>query len=83
MHFIMFIPYYILHLLSCQPRVTVTTRFVYKVIMELESIDHLCINVDRINNSQAISPFALAQVECTSKCVNKIFRHCHFWLARQ
>ena len=31
-------------LLSCQPRVTVTSCFVYKVIMDLESIDHLCIN---------------------------------------
>ena len=31
-------------LLSCQPRVTVTSCFVYKVIRDLESIDHLCIN---------------------------------------
>ena len=31
-------------LLSCQPRVTVTSCFVYKVIWGLESIDHLCIN---------------------------------------
>ena len=31
-------------LLSCQPRVTVTSCFVYKVIMDLYSIDHLCIN---------------------------------------
>ena len=31
-------------LLSCQPRVAVTSRFVYKVIRGLESIDHLCIN---------------------------------------
>ena len=31
-------------LLSCQPRVTVTSCFVYKVISDLESIDHLCIN---------------------------------------
>ena len=30
--------------LSCQPRVTVTSSFVYKVIKLLESIDHLCIN---------------------------------------
>ena len=30
--------------LSCQPRVTVTSRFVYKVIRDLESIDRLCIN---------------------------------------
>ena len=31
-------------LLSCQPRVTVASCFVYKVIRDLESIDHLCIN---------------------------------------
>ena len=34
----------IILLLSCQPRVTVTSCFVYKVIRDLESIDHLCIN---------------------------------------
>ena len=34
----------VLHLLSCQPRVTVTSCFVYKVIMDLESIDHVYIN---------------------------------------
>ena len=33
----------VIRLLSCQPRVTVTT-FVYKVIRDLESIDHLFIN---------------------------------------
>ena len=31
-------------LLSCQLRVTVTSCFVYKVIRDLESIDHLRIN---------------------------------------
>ena len=31
-------------LLSSQPRVTVTSYFVYKVIRDLESVDHLCIN---------------------------------------
>ena len=30
--------------LSCQPKVTVTSYFVYTVIRDLESIDHLCIN---------------------------------------
>ena len=30
-------------LLSCQPRVTVISCFVFKVIRDLESIDHLCI----------------------------------------
>ena len=34
---------YITDLLSCQSRVTVTC-FVYKVITDLESIDHLCID---------------------------------------
>ena len=33
-----------LQLLSCQPRVTVTSCFVSKVIRDLWSIDHLCIN---------------------------------------
>ena len=31
-------------LLSCQPRLTVASCFVYKVIMDLSSIDLLCIN---------------------------------------
>ena len=31
-------------LLSCQPGVTVTSCFVYKVIRDLCSLDHLCIN---------------------------------------
>ena len=31
-------------LLSCQPRVTVTSCFVYKVFRDLKLIDHLCIN---------------------------------------
>ena len=31
-------------LMFCQPRVTVTSCFVYIVIRDLESIDHLCIN---------------------------------------
>ena len=29
---------------SCQPRVTVTSCFVYKTIRDLKSIEHLCIN---------------------------------------
>ena len=42
-----------LDLLSCQPRVAVTSCFVYKVIRDLESIDHLCINpIHRIMNLQ-------------------------------
>ena len=31
-------------LLSCQPRVTVMSCFVFKVIRDLESIYHLCVN---------------------------------------
>ena len=30
--------------LSCQPRVTMASSFVYKVIRDLASIDYLCIN---------------------------------------
>ena len=33
-----------IHVLLCQPKVIVTSCFVYKVIRDLESIDHLCIN---------------------------------------
>ena len=32
------------HLHSCQPRVIVASCFVYKVTMDLSSIDHVCIN---------------------------------------
>ena len=35
---------YDIQLLSCQPRVKVTLCFVYKVIRDLKSIDHLCID---------------------------------------
>ena len=34
-------------LLSCQPRVTLMSYFVYKVISDFESIDYLCINLIR------------------------------------
>ena len=34
----------IVEILPCQPRVTVTSWFVYRVVGDLESIDHLCIN---------------------------------------
>ena len=36
--------YIVVNILSCQPGVTVTSRFVYKAIRDLESIDHLFIN---------------------------------------
>ena len=35
------------NLLSYQPRVTVTSCFVYTIIRDLESIDPLCINPNR------------------------------------
>ena len=44
-----------LHVLSCQPRVTVTSLFVYKVLRDSLSI-----------NLRVIYRFALAQVVCTS-----------------
>ena len=56
----------VLNVLSCQPRVTVASCFVYKVIWDLESIDHLCINP----NTRVIYRFTLAEVECTSSCVS-------------
>ena len=34
------------NLLSCQPRVTVTSCFVYKIIRDLEPIDHLSAGED-------------------------------------
>ena len=52
--------------LSCQPRVTVTSCFVYNVIRDLESIDHLTYlsyTQERIN-TQVIYRFAYAQVKC-------------------
>ena len=57
-------------LLSCHPRVTVTSCFAYKVTRNLKSIDHLCINhvhitvIDRIY-TQVIYRFKLTQVKCT------------------
>ena len=51
--------FYHLYLLSCKPRMTVTSRFVYKVSRDLELI------------VQVIYQFAFAQVECASKCFTK------------
>ena len=45
-------------LLSCQPRVTVASCFVYKVIMAFSLIDHLFINpnlADMINTHMGLS----------------------------
>ena len=45
------VPLFVYHflefeLLSCKPRVTVSSCFVDKVIRNLESIDHLCMNLN-------------------------------------
>ena len=71
-------------IMSCQTRVTVTSYFVYKVIWDLKSIDHLCINpiLDEIN-TQVIYLFALFKLLLYLTIVNKILRQCHSWLARQ
>ena len=62
-------------LLSCQPRVTVTSCLVYKVTRDIESIDHLCIM--RVSSSEVYTlVFYLA-------IVIKVLRHCHSRLARQ
>ena len=50
-------------LLSCQPRVTVRSCYVYTFIRDLESIEHSCINPI---NTQVFYPLALAQVVCKS-----------------
>ena len=67
-----------------------TSCFVYKVIRDLLSIDHLCINpILRIGliHKRSIDSL-LVQVKCTRfvfylAILNKVLRHCHSWLARQ
>ena len=74
--------------LSCQPRVTVTSCLVYKVIRDLESIDHLCINPIRMIgfiHKRSIDSRKLklsVHVSVYLALVNKALRHCHSWLAR-
>ena len=51
--------------------------FVYKVIRDLESIDHLCINPISRKLKWSV------QVSVLLNIVNTILCHCHFWLARQ
>ena len=46
---------HIILLLSCQPRVRVTSFFVYKVIRDLESIDHFCINPITLYQTPSVS----------------------------
>ena len=84
-----FVTFEIEHVLSYQPRVTVTPCFIYKVIRDLESIDHLCINpIRRIGLIHELSfdscnPSKVYKLVSNLAIVNKVLRHCHSWLARQ
>ena len=77
------------YILSSQPRVTVTPFFVYKVIRDLESIDHLCI--DPIRRIGLIHKWSIDSRYSSGvyklmfylTIVNKVLRHCHSLLARQ
>ena len=66
-----------------------TLCFVYKVIRDLESIDHLCINpIRRIglytsDISIRISSNGVYKLKFYFKIVNKTRRHFHSWLAGQ
>ena len=56
-------------LLSCQPRVTVTSCFVFKVIRDLELIDHLCINpIRRIGLIHTDLSILFSSCGCASLC---------------
>ena len=73
-------------LLSCQPRVTVTSCFDYKFIRNLASIYHLCINPilrDKIDLSIRISSSGVYKLMFSLTIVNETRRHCHSCLARQ
>ena len=77
-------------LLPCQPRMTVTSHFVYKVIRDLESIDHLFINpIHRIgliytsDLSICVSSSEVYTLVFYLAIVNTVLYHGHFWLARQ
>ena len=69
-----------LELLSCQPRVTVMSCSVNKVIRAYELINYLSINPIRricVSTSEVYTlVFYLA-------IVNEVLCHCHSWLARQ
>ena len=65
-----------------------TSCFVYKVIRDLKSIDHLCINpILRIGliNDLSIRGHSseVYKFEFYLAIVNKVLRHYHSWLARQ
>ena len=81
-------------LLSCQPRVTLASCFAYKVIRDLESIDHLCIYPIRrigliykgsVNSRWLKSSEHVFLIMFYLAIVNKVhaLRHCHSWLAGQ
>ena len=76
-------------LLSYQLRVTVMSCFVYKVIWDLESIDHLCINPFRriwLIHKWSLDPRTpkwTVQVNVLLNNCKQILHHCHLWLARQ
>ena len=65
-----------------------TTCFVFKVIRDLESIDHLYIDpihrIGFIHNDLSIrvSSSGVYKFMFNLTIVNKILRHCHSWLAR-
>ena len=69
--------------LACQPRMTVTSCFVYIVIRDLYLIDHLCINpIHKTSElwihvcSNEIYTFVIYLA-----IVSKVLHHCHSWLA--
>ena len=76
-------------LLSCRPRVTVTSRSAHKLTRDLQSIDHPCINPIRttvpihVRSIDSRNPERSAQASVPLTIVNKILRHRHPWLARQ
>ena len=76
-------------LLSCQPRRDIDVKFVYKVIRDLESIDHLCINPTRkigLIHKLSIDLRMLkwsVHVSVYLAIVNEVLRHCPSWLAWQ
>ena len=64
----------LIHVPSGQPRVTVTSCLVYKVIRDLESIDHLCINpIHRTCTVHGITvTYILIALLMSSNCFSQI-----------
>ena len=77
--------WYLNELLSCQPRVTVTSCFVYKVIRDLYSIDHMCIYPTQYTSDLSIRVSSRGgyKLKFHLTIVNIILRYCHSWLVRQ